>query len=67
MDLGRVGVWLQAPKLTPDLAATIERLGYGAVWIGGSPDGQLHLVDQLLDATERLAVATGIVNIWKDD
>jgi alkanesulfonate monooxygenase SsuD/methylene tetrahydromethanopterin reductase-like flavin-dependent oxidoreductase (luciferase family) len=50
----------------PDLAVDLERLGFGTLWLGGSPDGELLQVDQLLDATTRLSVATGIVNIWKD-
>jgi probable F420-dependent oxidoreductase len=62
-DLGRYGVWtFGAPK--PEQAAEIEKLGYGAVWIGGSPAGDLEYVEPLLDATESLQVATGIVNVW---
>ncbi len=64
-DFGRVGFWRAAVLLTPELAAGAERLGYGAIWIGGSPPGDLNLAEQLLDATERVTVATGIVNIWK--
>lgn len=64
-QLGRVGVWRSASFLTPETAAGIERLGYGTVWIGGSPDATLELAEQVLDATERVTVATGIVNIWK--
>ncbi|MFC4592488.1 LLM class F420-dependent oxidoreductase [Sphaerisporangium corydalis] len=65
--LGRIGVWRRDAELTPDLAVSLERLGYGTVWIGGSPDGDLRLAEELLDATTTLTVATGIVNIWKDD
>jgi probable F420-dependent oxidoreductase len=67
MDLGRIGVWLPAPKATPELAATIERAGYGTLWLGASPAGDLRIVDELLDATDRLSIATGIVNVWKAD
>ena len=49
------------------MAAEAEALGYGAIWLGGSPDGDLGVVDQLLDATDRIAVGTSIVNVWKDD
>jgi len=66
-QLGRIGVWAHFSALTPSLAQELERIGFGTVWIGGSPDGGLSLVDQLLGATDALAVATGIVNIWKDD
>lgn len=61
--LGRYGVWtFGVPK--PDQVAEIERLGYGAVWIGGSPKGDLNYVEPLLEATENLQVATGIINVW---
>jgi probable F420-dependent oxidoreductase len=65
-DLGRFGVWtFGVPK--PDQVAEIERLGYGAIWIGGSPKGDLNYVEPLLEATENLQVATGIVNVWTAD
>jgi probable F420-dependent oxidoreductase len=50
-----------------EFAAEAEKLGYGAIWLGSSPGGDLEIVERLLGATERLAVATGIVNIWQDD
>ena len=65
-ELGRIGVWRSGAALSPELAVTLEALGYGTIWIGGSPGGGLHLAEQLLDATTTLTVATGIVNIWKD-
>jgi len=62
-ELGRFGVWtFGAPK--PDQAVEIEKLGYGAVWIGGSPAGDLSYVDPILEATKTLQVATGIINVW---
>jgi probable F420-dependent oxidoreductase len=65
-DLGRVGVWtFGAPK--PEQAAEIEKLGYGAVWVGGSPAADLSFVEPILEHTETLQVATGIVNIWSAD
>jgi probable F420-dependent oxidoreductase len=65
-DLGRFGVWtFGAPK--PDQAVEIEKLGYGAVWIGGSPAGDLNYVEPILERTETLQVATGIVNVWTAD
>ena len=65
--LGTLGIWQFTAKATPELAVEAERLGYGTVWIGGSPDGSLEQAEALLDATERITVATGIVNMWKDD
>lgn len=64
VSLGRYGVWRHESGLSPDLAAEIEKLGFGAVWVGGSPPGDLALTESLLDATTSLTVATGIVNIW---
>jgi probable F420-dependent oxidoreductase len=63
-DLGRFGVWLAFRSLAPELAAQIESLGYGAAWVGGSPDAELDWVDPALAQTNSLQLATGIVNIW---
>jgi len=63
-DLGRFGVWLGSRSITPELAARIESLGYGAAWIGGSPDADLAWVEPALAQTSSLQLATGIVNIW---
>src|SRR5690606_14669398 len=65
VDVGRYGIWRRCTDLTPEFATEAEKLGYGAIWIGGSPSGDLALAEQLLDATERIAVATGIVNMGK--
>jgi probable F420-dependent oxidoreductase len=66
IELGKVGIWRHPSDLTPEVVAEAEALGYGAIWLGGSPGGDLGVVDNLLDATGRVAVATGIVNVWKD-
>jgi probable F420-dependent oxidoreductase len=63
-DLGRFGVWLPTRSITPELALKLEALGYGAAWIGGSPDADLAWVDPVLAQTTSLQLATGIVNIW---
>lgn len=62
-DLGRYAVWTFGSP-TPEQAAEIERLGYGAIWVGGSPAADLAFVEPLLAATSTLQVATGIVNVW---
>ena len=67
IGLGKVGIWRHPSGLTPEVVAEVEALGYGAIWVGGSPPGDLGVVDQLLDTTDHIAVATGIVNVWKDD
>ena len=61
-DLGRFGSF--GRQVTPEQAKDIEALGYGAVWVGGSPPAELDWVEPILEATETLRVATGIVNIW---
>lgn len=63
-DLGSYGVWLGARSITPGLAKQIESLGYGAVWVGGSPDADLSWVEPALAQTSSLQLATGIINIW---
>ncbi|BBY38975.1 LLM class F420-dependent oxidoreductase [Mycobacterium mantenii] len=63
-ELGRFGVWLPTRSISPELAAGIEGLGYGAAWIGGSPDAGLTWADPALARTTSLQLATGIVNIW---
>jgi probable F420-dependent oxidoreductase len=66
MDLGRLGIWTTYRAIGEEnagaAAALLERLGYGTFWLGGSPE--LTDVRPLLAATERLVVATGIVNVW---
>jgi probable F420-dependent oxidoreductase len=65
-ELGKIGVWIGGAP-SNELARGLDDLGYGAIWIGGSPGGELEGVERTLAATTRLTVATGIVNIWKDD
>jgi probable F420-dependent oxidoreductase len=73
MDLGRVGIWTFALDLQPtararELAAELEELGYGAIWV---PDavGRDPLVHAtlLLGGTTRIAVGTGIAQIYGRD
>ena len=65
--LGSYGIWKRASETTPDLVREVERLGFGSYWVGGSPEGGLEIVESVLAATETIAVATGIVNMWRDD
>ena len=66
MRLGEFGIWTTYHALgeqrAGEAARVVEELGYGTLWLGGSP--QLPSVRSLLEATERIVVATGIVNIW---
>src|SRR5580704_19056372 len=61
-SLGRFGSFGRG--VTPAQAKDIEALGYGSVWVGGSPPAELEWVEPILEATTTLQVATGIVNIW---
>lgn len=61
-NLGRFGSFGRG--VTPQQATEIEALGYGAVWVGGSPPAALSWVEPILQANTTLCVATGIVNIW---
>lgn len=65
--LGRFGVWRASALATPELAVDLERSGYGTLWLGGSPDGDLRHAEALIEATSTLTLATSIVNMWKDD
>ena len=65
--LGRFGAWRRSPDLTARFAVELEGLGYRTLWVGGSPPGDLRLVEELLDATSSLTLATGIVNMWNSD
>jgi probable F420-dependent oxidoreductase len=64
-DLGRYGSFGRG--VTPDQAKEIEALGYGAVWVGGSPPAELDWVEPILEKTSTVQIATGIVNIWTAD
>jgi probable F420-dependent oxidoreductase len=73
MDLGRVGIWTFALDLQPverarEVAAELEELGYGAIWV---PDavGRDPLVHAalLLGGTNRIAIGTGIAQIYGRD
>lgn len=72
MDIGKVGIWFFLDAMTaPDsakFAQAVEKAGYKALWIpeavGREPFAH---ATYLLDHTERLAIATGIANIWARD
>jgi probable F420-dependent oxidoreductase len=73
MDIRRIGIWTSAldrqPATTVRRAARqIERLGYGALWVGEAARREAFAnASILLAATDRLVVATGIANIWARD
>jgi probable F420-dependent oxidoreductase len=67
MQLGEIGIWTSYRAIDErdagEAAELVESLGYGTFWLGGSP--RLPTVRPLLEATEQLTVATGIVNVWQ--
>lgn len=70
VDLGRVGVWTFALDLQPaaraaELAAELEAMGWGAIWVPEAVgrDAPVNAAI-LLAATQRIAVGTGIANIY---
>ena len=72
--IGPVGVWLGPIALLSAseehaAARRLEASGYGALWFGEAPTNReaLSHAALLLGATERIAVATGIANIWARD
>lgn len=72
-QIGRVGVWAMEMRFgdtaaIDEAAVELESLGYGALWIPGGIDDQvLTDVDRLLSKTSRIAIGTGIINIWKQE
>jgi probable F420-dependent oxidoreductase len=73
-QLGSVGVWTGllgtvAWEQARDAAQRIENMGYTAVWLNETPVGREPFVTAslALSATSRLALATGIANIWVRD
>lgn len=71
--MGRLGVFLGGLALASasDLrtgVADLEELGWGAVWCGEALGREAFAHAALiLSATRRLAVGTGIANIWARD
>ncbi len=71
--LGRVGVWSWFPQnaaagAVREFAAEIEALGYGSIWYPEALGKESLSVGALLLAwTDRLGVASGILNIWGRD
>lgn len=69
MNLGDFGVWTSYRAIgeenAGEAARLAEQLGFGTFWLGGSP--QLPALRPLLEATEQIVVATGILNVWPSD
>lgn len=73
IQLGRFGIWWSGSwrSETTPLAAVayeMERLGYRSFWLSGGFDAGLHRrFRELIDATERVVVASGILSVWPNE
>jgi probable F420-dependent oxidoreductase len=69
MKLGLYGVWTTYGAIgeenAAEAAALVQDLGFGTFWLGGSP--RLPALKPLLTGSDRITVATGIVNVWQYD
>ncbi len=72
-DIGRIGIWTGVLDQLPvnearDAAKIADDLGYGALWIPETVGRDPFLMaGLLLEATENIALATGIANIYARD
>lgn len=67
VPLGSYGVWLVETVVTPAIARALEEQGYSTLWLGSANGEVLEGARLALEATQNLAVASGIVNIWTSD
>jgi probable F420-dependent oxidoreductase len=68
MELTKYGVWVGGALPEQEYAAAarlVEELGFGALWLGGSP--RVPKLRPMLEASDRIVIATGIANIWQYD
>jgi probable F420-dependent oxidoreductase len=71
MGLGTVGIWLFGGRPVPahverTVVARLDDLGYGSAWVGEGVGGRDAFARSAvwLGATRRMAVGTGIANLW---
>ncbi len=69
MDLAGTGLWSGElrygdPTAAADSAAELDELGYTALWIPDVTGDVFTPINNLLGATKRTTVATGILNLW---
>jgi probable F420-dependent oxidoreductase len=72
MDLTGIGIWSSQlrygdPAESAEAAAELEELGYQALWIPDVGGAVFDAVENLLAATTRAVIATGILNLWMHD
>ncbi|MGO4689643.1 TIGR03620 family F420-dependent LLM class oxidoreductase [Glaciibacter sp. 2TAF33] len=64
--LGRYGLWRMGRDTGPSFGIAADRYGFGSVWYGGV-GADLGIPSQVLAATDRIVVGSGIVNIFATD
>jgi probable F420-dependent oxidoreductase len=67
--LSGVGVWSAALRYgdagkAAEASAVLEELGYSALWLPDVGGNLFDALDNVLAATSRVTVATGILNLW---
>jgi len=76
VELKGLGIWSGELRFMRDRAAAreaaaeLEQLGYSALWLpGGTGTGRplFEIVGELLRATDRVLIASGILSIWVQD
>ena len=70
MDVGTVGIWTGQLEFQPaakarEVAAELDELGFGALWVPEAVGREaVSHASVLLDATDRMVIATGVANIY---
>jgi probable F420-dependent oxidoreductase len=66
MDIRRFALWHRSSDVPPGLAPALEEAGFARLWLGAAT-GDLDAAEAALRSTSTLRVASGIVNVWRDD
>jgi probable F420-dependent oxidoreductase len=69
VEFGSTGVFSSGIRVEDEgeareAAAELEELGVGTIWIPGRTDDVFERAASLLEATNRVVIATGIVTVW---
>src|ERR1700733_14216354 len=69
MEITGTGIWSAGlrygdPAVAAEAAAELEELGYSALWVPDIGGDVFDVVERLMAATKKTAVATGILNLW---
>jgi len=68
-DLSGIGIWSSQLRYgdqadAADAAGELESLGYSALWVPDVGGDLFGVLENLLGATARATIATGILNLW---